>query len=135
MGLLTKTIRKALPKLHAKTGMDPEDVKVVVKFFTPDSNWTWYAIEFDGHDTFFGLVSGSDRIGRVDTNQIGLRAWPTPIVRGGEVELGSFSLKELESVRGPLGLAIQRDRSWKGTLADAYKAEGAAITTKRGEGV
>ena len=29
-----------------------------VKFFTPDSNWTWYATEFDGEDTFFGLVQG-----------------------------------------------------------------------------
>ena len=31
-----------------------------VKFFTPDSNLTWYASEFDGEDIFFGLVSGFD---------------------------------------------------------------------------
>ena len=61
------------------------DAKALVKFFTPDSNWTWYASEFDGNDTFFGLVSGFD------------------------VELGYFSLKEIQSVRGPLGLPIERD--------------------------
>jgi hypothetical protein len=55
-----------------------------VKFFTPDSNWTWYASEFDGEDIFFGLISGF------------------------EVELCYFSLKELEEVRGPLGLLIER---------------------------
>ncbi len=56
-----------------------------MKFFTPDSNWTWYASEFDGEDILFGFVSGM------------------------EVELGYFSLKELEEVRGPLGLPIERD--------------------------
>ena len=56
-----------------------------VKFFTPDSSWTWYASEFDGEDVFFGLA-----IGHV-------------------AELGYFSLSELEEVRGPLGLPIERD--------------------------
>ena len=58
---------------------------VQVKFFTPDAQWTWYATEFDGEDLFFGLVVGL------------------------ETELGYFSLLELESVRGPLGLPIERD--------------------------
>ena len=57
----------------------------MVRFFTPDSNWTWYASEFDGEDIFFGLVSGF------------------------EVELGYFSLKELQETKGPLGLHIERD--------------------------
>ena len=61
----------------------------LIKFFTPDSNWTWYASEFDGEDIFFGLVSGFD------------------------VELGYFSLLELQSVRGPLGLPIERDMHFK----------------------
>jgi hypothetical protein len=46
---------------------------------------TWYASEFDGEDTFFGLVSGF------------------------EVEYGYFSLKELDEARGPMGLPIERD--------------------------
>jgi hypothetical protein len=57
-----------------------------VRFFTPDANWTWYASEFDGENLFFGLV-------------IGL-----------ETELGYFSLSDLESIRGPSGLPIERDR-------------------------
>lgn len=57
----------------------------VVKFFAPTSSWTWYATEFDGEDTFFGLVDGF------------------------ELEWGSFSLSELKSVRGPFRLGIERD--------------------------
>ena len=52
---------------------------------TPDINWSWYASEFDGEDIFFGRVSGF------------------------EVELGYFSLKELQEVKDPLGLPIARD--------------------------
>ena len=48
--------------------------------------WTWYAIEFDGADLFFGYV-----VGHVP-------------------ELGYFSLQELEAARGPLGLPFERDR-------------------------
>jgi hypothetical protein len=57
-----------------------------VKFFTPDSSWTWYATAFDGTDIFFGLVIGLYK------------------------ELGTLSLAELQSVRGKLGLPIERDR-------------------------
>jgi len=56
-----------------------------VKFFTPDSSWTWYASEFDGEDILFRLVVGL------------------------EIELGYFSLSELKSVKGSLGLLIERD--------------------------
>ena len=82
--LLDKATREQLPALYAneEAGLD---ANAQVKFFTPDSNWTWYASEFDGEDIFFGLVSGF------------------------EVELGYFSLSELESVTGPLGLPIERD--------------------------
>ena len=61
MTLLTKKIREDLPKLYDNEGKS--DAKVIVKFFTPDSNWTWYATEFDGVDTFFGLVDGFARFG------------------------------------------------------------------------
>ena len=84
MKLLTKELRAKLPPLYS-TEKD-EDPTAVAKFFTPDSNWTWYATEFDGEDRFFGLVDGFDK------------------------ELGYFSLSELASARGPLGLPIERDR-------------------------
>ena len=55
--LLDQESRKKLPKLY-----EGEDkglyAEAVVKFFSTDSNWTWYASEFDGEDIFFGLVSG-----------------------------------------------------------------------------
>lgn len=86
MKLLTKAIAKKLPKLYSQD--NNPDPMLVVKFFTPDSNWTWYAIEFDGEDTFFGYVEGF------------------------EAELGYFSLSELSNARGPLGLPIERDLYW-----------------------
>ncbi len=84
MKLLTKELRAKLPPLYS-TEKD-KDPTAVVKFFTPDSSWTWFATEFDGEDRFFGLVDGFDK------------------------ELGYFSLSELASARGPLGLPIERDR-------------------------
>ncbi len=87
MKLLTKEIRKRLPKLRETEGQD--DPVVQVKFFTPDSSWTWFGIEFDGKDLFYGLVNGHCR------------------------EFGYFSLSELASIRGPLGLAIERDLYFK----------------------
>jgi len=88
MKLLTQQIRRKLPPLGSQEPLGPKAV-AHVKFFTPDSNWTWYATEFDGQDTFFGLVDGLDK------------------------ELGYFSLSELQSTRGPLGLAIERDLYWR----------------------
>jgi hypothetical protein len=97
MMLLTQAIRKSFPEWMSTDGMGDE-APVTVKFFTPDSNWTWYAIEFDGEDQFFGLVVGL------------------------ETELGYFSLSELESVTGPMGLHIERDLHFgPHTLGEARK--------------
>ena len=87
MKLLTKEILKKLPPLGGQDGKGGRAV-VYVKYFTPDSNWTWWATEFDGEDTFFGLVDGQEK------------------------ELGYFSLSELESAIGPMGLHIERDLHW-----------------------
>ena len=84
MKLLTKAIRKQLPPLYANEEIGTE-AKAIVKFFTPDSSWTWYASEFDGEDLFFGLVDGFEK------------------------ELGYFSLSELIAARGPWGLPVERD--------------------------
>ena len=82
--LLPTSIRELLPQLYSQENLGLS-AHAQIKFFTPDANWTWYASEFDGKDIFFGLVSGL------------------------ELELGYFSLSELESVRGPMGLLIERD--------------------------
>ena len=52
MPLLTATIRKQLPGLRSQEHKGHE-ARAYTKFFTPDANWTWYATEFDGQDTFF----------------------------------------------------------------------------------
>ena len=88
MKLLTQELRKKLPDLYAQDSKGGDAV-VYGKYFTPDSNWTFWATEFDGKDTFFGLVDGMER------------------------ELGYFSLAELQKVRGTLGLPIERDLYWK----------------------
>ena len=83
MRLMTDELRRTIPPLYA-TEHD-EDPIVRVKFFLPDAGWTWYVTEFGGEDVLFGLTVGL------------------------EVELGYFSLRELESLRGPLGLHVERD--------------------------
>lgn len=82
--LLTQELLNKLPRLHANE--EEEDPLVWVKFFFPDWSWTWYAIEFDGEDLFFGFVDGD---------------FP---------ELGCFRLSELLNNRGKCGLPIERDR-------------------------
>jgi hypothetical protein len=88
MELLPQGLGKKLPALYAQEKLGADAV-AHVKYFTPDSNWTWYATEFDGEDTFFGLVDGFEK------------------------ELGYFSLSELREARGPLGLPVERDLYWE----------------------
>jgi len=86
MRLLTDELRQRLPPLYSQEGKT--DPMVYLKFFTPDSNWTWWATEGspEGDDfRFFGYV------------------------RGFADEWGYFLLSELESATGPLGLHIERD--------------------------
>ena len=92
MKLLTQEIRRKLPALYATENMAAADAVAVLKLFCPWSSWTWYATEGaqEGDDfIFFGLVEGHVK------------------------ELGYFSLRELEEVRGPLGLRIERDLHWQ----------------------
>ena len=98
MKLLTEEIRKKLPPLYSQENLGGKAV-AYVKFFTPDSNWTFWALEFDGEDIFFGLVDGHEK------------------------ELGYFSLSELQSVRGPMGLAIERDLYWQPKRLDEIAPE------------
>jgi len=95
-------VREKLPSLYSGEELGLM-AQALVKFFTPDSNWSWYASEFDGDDTFFGLVSGF------------------------ALEMGYFSLSELQSVKGPLGFAIERDIHFKPqtlkTLQEKHQSE------------
>src|SRR5579884_3797962 len=86
MELLPNEVRARLPSLYAQEKV--ADPVVYVKFFTPDSNWTWYATEGSALDEdfiFFGYVVGLEN------------------------EWGYFSLSELGEARGPLNLPVERD--------------------------
>jgi hypothetical protein len=102
--LLTKANRAALPPLYSQDGKGMDAV-AHVKFFHPASRYTFFATEFDGDDTFFGYCV-------------------SPLGPDCD-ELGYTSLTELKSVRGPLGLGIERDLHFKPTtLREALKEHG-----------
>jgi len=89
--LIPQTLLSDIPELYETEGqLNP---LCHVKLFTPDSNWNWYVIEYftEDRNTCYGYVQGLDS------------------------ELGYFQLSELESIRGPLGLAIERDLSFTPT--------------------
>lgn len=92
MKLLTDEIRKSLPSLYSSEE-DPDPI-ARVKFLAPWTDWTWYAVEFDGEDLFWGLVCGFER----ECGYFSL-SW----------QCGYFRLSELESVRGPAELTVERD--------------------------
>jgi hypothetical protein len=83
--LLPRDVRRKLRPLGSTDGRGNQAF-AVVKYFTADGDYYWYATEFDGEDLFFGLVFG-------------------PFV-----EMGYFSLTELEEARGPLDLPVERDQ-------------------------
>jgi hypothetical protein len=84
-------------------GENALDFKPVVKLFTPDAQCTWLLTELDPDD---GLAFGLCDLGL------------------GGPELGFVSLAELATVRGQLGLAVERDRHFEADKAiSAYAAE------------
>lgn len=108
MMMLTKANREALPPLYSQDGKGDEAI-AFVKYFTPWSNWTWYATEGEpildeqGNEVdfeFFGYVVGLDK------------------------ELGYFRLNELTEVRGKFGLKIERDRYFRPTSLEKIKERG-----------
>ncbi len=91
MKLLTEEIKRKLPKLYEQENKGGDAI-AYVKFFFPVGSWTWHVTEGspEGDDfIMFGLVDGHEK------------------------ELGYFSLSELQSVKGPLGLSIERDLYWQ----------------------
>ena len=59
----------------------------MAKFFDPCGAWTWYLMNQDPYDPDY--------------------LWG--IVKGNEIEMGSFSLAELSSVKNKFGIGIERD--------------------------
>src|SRR5690242_3114525 len=86
---------------------DEIDFWPVVKLFTPDASCTWLLTEIDPEDPdiAFGLCD----------------------LGTGFPELGSVSLTELASVRGSLGLPVERDLYFEADKPlSAYAAEAAS---------
>ena len=102
MKLLTKEITDKLPKLYATENIPTDEKKVIFKMFTPTSNWSWFVVEGeqqDGDFMMFGLVQGF------------------------ETEWGYFSLNELKSAKGPMGLGIERDKFFKPCTVSELKTK------------
>ena len=67
--LLTKEVAKAIPVLGSTEGED--NPSIVVKFFNPANQWTWYAIEGtaylkDGREVAVAEVPNLDTLEGVD---------------------------------------------------------------------
>ncbi len=93
--LLTKALREKLLKngekqREAKARGDWIDFQPVVKLFTPDASATWLLTEIypTDPDIAFGLC---------DLGQ-------------GFPELGDVAISEIEQLRGPFSLPVERDR-------------------------
>ncbi|MCA9214655.1 MAG: DUF2958 domain-containing protein [Planctomycetales bacterium] len=96
--LMTKELAAEIPPLYSQEA--DADPVAMAKLFTPDASWTWYVTEYDPRERLcFGLVDGLER------------------------EWGYFSLDELESVRGPLGLRIERDLHFEPVRTSALERE------------
>lgn len=88
--LMPARLLATIPPLYSQENVT--DPLVWAKYFTPDSSWTWYVIEYRPEERLaFGLVVGL------------------------ETGLGYFNLEELEAVRGPLGLRIERELGFEPT--------------------
>lgn len=95
MELLPIELVEKIPALYEQDGKGYQAI-AYAKLFTPDSSWSWYVTEYDIDERLaFGLVDGHVK------------------------ELGYFSINELEQVRGPLGLSIERDLGFKETTLES----------------
>lgn len=110
MILLTPDLRECLLANGRRRGLDHVPV---VKLFNPLGIGTWLATELDEDgDTLFGLADL------------------------GHPELGSFSLAEMQELKLPFGMGIERDILFQGEFplsvyAQAARAAGRIVIDKR----
>ena len=93
MKLITKEIERNAQKQYPM-GNDL-DQKIVAKFFDPYGDWSWYVMNQDPEDPDY--------------------LWG--IVKGFEVDTGSFSLSELASIKAHGAPRIERDMYFKPMVA------------------
>lgn len=104
--LIPAPLRERLIANYRSNRDGEADHPPVVKLFTPDAQATWLLSELDPEDgRLFGLCD------------LGM----------GCAELGYVSLAELETVRGPLGLPVERDQWFEADRPlSAYAREASA---------
>lgn len=106
MKLITKEIKEKMAKYpyRSQDGKAPEDIDVIVKYFNPMGAGTWIATEvsyeLDDNIIFYGVAE-----------------------LGSGYEWGEFSLKELENLKLPFGLSIERDLYCGNKLSDLLSRE------------
>jgi hypothetical protein len=99
MKLLTKELINKMPKIYSTDSIPLSEKDVICKFFNPCGIGTWYVLEGEVQDEdfiFFGLVDLHEK------------------------ELGYFSLNELQSIRLPFGLKIERDLHFSKTKLSRF---------------
>jgi len=91
MMLITKEIENAFEKQGDTSNKSTDEIKVICKLFNPVGAGTWYLYEHVEDDLYMAFVNLGD-----------------PMM----AEMGYVSLNELKNLRLPLGLSIERDRSF-----------------------
>ena len=95
MELIPQEIKELIPKLYETE--EQNDPIAYVKLFL--DGWTWYITELSiDNNICFGYV-----------------------ISPFESELGYFSLNEIKSIKGSLGLGVERDLSFKPTKLSIVK--------------
>ena len=90
MKLLTKEILKKFKTVGNQSNTKLEEQEIIVKFFNPSGAGSWYATEYNPETKiFFGWVS---------------------IFGNPDDDAGYFSLKQLEELKLPFNLSIERDK-------------------------
>ena len=94
MKLLTKELKKKLPSLYSQEEI--KDPQVVCKFFTPSSSFTWLVIEGEPDH---GETEDGDWV-------FFTKCFSHMCPEG---ELGYVTLAQLQEIKGPMGLGVERD--------------------------
>ena len=86
MKLITKQIEKRFNKIGPQDNKKLDEIIIVCKLFDPCGSATWYLASMDENRIAFGYVTGLY-----------------------QDEWGYVSINELEEIRRPMGLTIERD--------------------------
>ena len=104
MKLLTDAIKKALPPLYSSEDIPCEDKQVIVKFFNPLGSQTWEIVEGSEQEDGDWILFGFCDLG------MGMPEW------------GYVTLRQLEEIKLPMGMGIERDICVNANLHDEWAA-------------